>query len=88
MSKYLKRIACIVLAVLLVAGCLSGCGGKKNTLKVFLYMNDHEKEVYGAMIEKFKEAHKDEIDDIEFQITTQSEYNTTLTTWTTAMWPT
>ena len=47
-------------------------------------MNDHEKEVYTAMVEKFKEEHKDEVSDIEFQITTQSEYATTLTGMMTA----
>ena len=89
-TRFLKRFACLALAAILSVSCLSACGGGegggsgKTKLKVFLYMNDHEKEVYSAMVEKFKEAHADEISDIEFQITTQSEYATTLTGMMTA----
>ncbi len=85
-SRSLKRIVCLFLGAVLALGCLSACGsgGGSKTLKVFLYMNDHEQEVYTAMIDKFKEEHKDEIDDIDFQITTQDQYNTTLTGMMTA----
>ena len=79
-TRFLKRFACLALAAILSLTCLAACGGGeggggsgKTKLKVFLYMNDHEKEVYSAMVEKFKEAHADEVSDIEFQITTQSE---------------
>lgn len=88
-TRFLKRLASCILALVLALACLSGCGGSgdsggKAKLKVFLYMNDHEKEVYSAMVDKFKEEHADEISDIEFQITTQSEYATTLTGMMTA----
>ena len=87
-TRFLKRLGCLALAAVLSLACLSACGGEggggKTKLKVFLYMNDHEKEVYTAMVEKFKEEHKDEVSDIEFQITTQSEYATTLTGMMTA----
>lgn len=90
-TRFLKRFACLALAAILSLTCLAACGGGeggggsgKTKLKVFLYMNDHEKEVYSAMVEKFKEAHADEVSDIEFQITTQSEYATTLTGMMTA----
>ena len=90
-TRFLKRFACLALAAILSLTCLAACGGGeggggsgKTKLKVFLYMNDHEKEVYTGMVEKFKEAHKDEVSDIEFQITTQSEYATTLTGMMTA----
>ena len=88
-TRFLKRLASCTLALVLALACLSGCGGSgdsggKAKLKVFLYMNDHEKEVYSAMVDKFKEEHADEISDIEFQITTQSEYATTLTGMMTA----
>lgn len=87
-KRFLKRLACLALGAVLVLGCLTACGGGgdggKKTLKVFLYMNDHEQEVYTAMIEQFKKDHADEIDDIDFQITTQDQYNTTLTGMMTA----
>ncbi|MGM9536843.1 MAG: ABC transporter substrate-binding protein [Candidatus Onthomonas sp.] len=88
LSRTLKRCGVLLTAAALV-GSLAACGGGssgsgKKTLKVFLYMNDHEKEVYSAMVDKFKEAHSDELSDVELQITTQSEYATTLTGMMTA----
>lgn len=88
-AKFLRRLVCLALAAVMtmaLAACGGGGGssGGKVKLKVFLYMNDHEQEVYTAMVEQFKEEHKDEISDIDFQITTQSEYNTTLTGMMTA----
>lgn len=87
LSKILKRCGAIAMAAAMVGG-LAACGGdsstSKPTLEVFLYMNDHEKEVYSAMIEKFEEAHADELDHVELQVVTQSEYATTLTGMMTA----
>lgn len=61
-SRFLKKLGCLATASVLTIGCLAGCGdggsggggGGKAKLKVFLYMNDHEKEVYTEMVEKFK----------------------------------
>ena len=84
LSRILKRCGALVLAVAMIMA-LSACGGSgKPTLKVFLYMNDHEEEVYSAMIDKFAEAHAEELADVDLQITTQSEYATTLTGMMTA----
>ncbi len=89
-SRFLKRLGCLAMASILALSCLSGCGGGggssdgKAKLKVFFFANDHEKEIFQQIIDKFKAAHTDEISDIEFQITTQSEYATTLTGMMTA----
>ena len=53
-------------------------------MKVFLFLNDHESPIYKGMIEKFQEAHADTIGKIDVQITTQDEYDTTLTGMMTA----
>lgn len=84
----LKKVAALGTVVAVTATTmLSGCGnsnssktedGKAN-LTVFVYMQDHEKEVYTKMIDEFKEAHKDTVANIDFQVTTQDEYATTLT---------
>ncbi len=52
---------------------LSGEGSE--TIKVFLYMQEHEKEIYKGLVEKFAEEHKDEIKEVVFEVTTQDEYN-------------
>lgn len=91
-THFLKRLGCFTIAAILALSCLSACGGGgdggsgsgKTKLTVFLYMNDHEQQVYEGMIEKFKEAHADEISDIEVQISTQDNYATTLTGMMTA----
>ena len=84
----LKKVAALGTVVAVTATTmLSGCGnsnssktedGKAN-LTVFVYMQDHEKEVYTKMIDELKEAHKDTVANIDFQVTTQDEYATTLT---------
>ena len=52
---------------------LTGNGDK--TIKVFLYMQEHEKEIYKGLVEQFVADHKDEIKEVVFEITTQDEYN-------------
>ncbi|MCR5293844.1 MAG: sugar ABC transporter substrate-binding protein [Lachnospiraceae bacterium] len=51
-------------------------GNGDKTLNVFLYMQEHEKEIYKGLVEEFVEEHKDEIKEVVFEITTQDEYNT------------
>lgn len=79
----------VLLIVALLATLVAGCGGGeesdgKTKLKVFLYLNDHESDIYKGMIDKFQQAHADTISEIEVQITTQDEYGTTLTGMMTA----
>ena len=79
----------VLLIVALLATLVAGCGGGeesdgKTKLKVFLYLNDHESDIYKGMIDKFQQAHADTISEIEVQITTQDEYATTLTGMMTA----
>ena len=90
--KFKKMTSALLEAVLLGTTALTGCGsgndsvaedGRKN-LKVFLYLNDHESEIYKEMINKFQEEHSDTIANIDLQITTQDEYETTLTGMMTA----
>ena len=52
---------------------LTGNGDK--TIKVFLYMQEHEKEIYRGLVEQFVADHADEIKEVKFEITTQDEYN-------------
>ena len=85
----LRRTIVMLLVLALAAGMLAGCGsggssssgaksdGKQN-LKVFLFLNDHEAPIYKNMIAKFQEAHADTIGNIEVQVTTRDEYDTTL----------
>lgn len=56
------------------ADSMKGNGDK--TLNVFLYMQEHEKEIYKGLVEEFVEEHKDEIKEVVFEVTTQDEYNT------------
>ena len=56
------------------ADSMKGNGDK--TINVFLYMQEHEKEIYKGLVEEFVEEHKDEIKEVVFEITTQDEYNT------------
>ena len=55
------------------ADALTGNGDK--TIKVFLYMQEHEKEIYRGLVEQFVADHADEIKEVKFEITTQDEYN-------------
>ena len=83
----LKKVVALFLAVTMLGGVLlTGCGSKegqtadgKKSLDVFLYLNDHESEIYKNMIDKFQQEHADTIGEINLQITTQEEYLTTLT---------
>ena len=56
------------------ADSMKGNGDK--TINVFLYMQEHEKEIYKGLVEEFVEEHKDEIKEVVFEVTTQDEYNT------------
>ncbi len=49
------------------------------TINVFLYMQEHEKDIYSKLVQEFTEAHKDKIKNINFEITTQDEYETKMT---------
>ena len=88
----LKKVVALFLAVTMLGGVLlTGCGSKegqtadgKKSLDVFLYLNDHESEIYKNMIDKFQQEHADTIGEINLQITTQEEYLTTLTGMMTA----
>ncbi len=51
-------------------------GNGEATLNVFLYMQEHEKEIYKGLVEEFVAEHKDEIKEVVFEVTTQDEYNT------------
>ncbi|SHK27066.1 multiple sugar transport system substrate-binding protein [Anaerocolumna jejuensis DSM 15929] len=83
----LKKVIAMGLAIIMTASiAMTGCSsngdksaGGKAKLTVFVYMQDHEKAVYKKMIDEFKEANKDTVKDVDFQVTTQDEYATTLT---------
>ena len=71
----LSLIACLALSMVFMAtGCSSKSSAKK--IKVLLYMQEHEKKIYEKIVADFAEEHKDEIAGIDFEITTQEEYNT------------
>ena len=50
-------------------------GEGDETLHVFLYMQEHEKEIYQKLIDEFVEEHKDKVKEVVFEVTTQDEYN-------------
>lgn len=87
-----KRAIALLLAASMVATMLTACGGSdsgkdkdgKANLKVFVYANDQESEIYKDMIDKYKEENSDTVGDIDLQITTQEDYATTLTGMMTA----
>ena len=90
--KFKKMTSALLAAVLLGTTALTGCGsgddsvaedGRKN-LKVFFFLNEQESEIYKDIIENFKNEHSDTIANIELQVTTQDEYETTLTGMMTA----
>lgn len=61
---------------------MKGDGDK--TINILIYAQDHEKKVYQKLIDEFTEAHKDEIKQVNFEVTTQDEYNTKMTAAMTA----
>lgn len=86
--KKVTRVTSLLLSAALVAGSMAGCGssssgaktadGKAN-LNILVYMQDHEKKVYTKLINEFKKTHASEVGNINFQVTTQDEYNTKMT---------
>ena len=50
-------------------------GEGDETIHVFLYMQEHEKEIYQKLIDEFVESHKDKVKEVVFEVTTQDEYN-------------
>ena len=80
LRKILAVILVAVISATVLVGCL-GVGGDsgKTVLKVFVYLNDHESEIYKNMIDRFVEENPDLVDDVDLQITTLDEYNITLT---------
>ena len=90
--KAKKFLAAGMAAATMATTILAGCGtsgssesanGKKD-LSVFIFANDHESKIYKDMAKKFQEAHKDTINKVDVQITTQDEYSKTLTGMMTA----
>jgi multiple sugar transport system substrate-binding protein len=76
----------MAMALSLVAcGSSSGSGDSSEgkTLKVFIYANEQESDIYKNMIQEYQDSH-DDIAKIDVQITTQDEYGTTLTGMMTA----
>lgn len=61
---------------------MEGEGDKE--INVLLYMQEHEKAVYEKVVQEFTEEHKDEIKNVNFEITTQDEYGTKMTAAMTA----
>lgn len=88
--KFRKSIS-IELALLmtaLIAGCSSNSsstssnntgGGAKSDLSVLIYAQEHEKKVYQDLVSKFKEEHSDDIRNVNFEVTTQDQYQTKMT---------
>jgi multiple sugar transport system substrate-binding protein len=54
-------------------------GDGDKTINILLYMQEHEKKIYSGLIEDFVEEHKDEIKEVNFEVTTQDEYGTKMT---------
>ncbi|MCR5735050.1 MAG: sugar ABC transporter substrate-binding protein [Lachnospiraceae bacterium] len=50
-------------------------GEGDQTIRVFLYMQEHEKEIYQQLIDDFVKEHSDEVKEVVFEVTTQDEYN-------------
>lgn len=61
---------------------MTGNGDK--SIDILIYAQDHEKAVYKDLISQFVEKHKDEIKQVNFEVTTQDEYNTKMTAAMTA----
>lgn len=69
----------------MAASLLTACGNDKKAkrtadgkanLTVMVYAQEHEQAVYQEMIDAFKEANKDTVNDVDFQVTTADEYGT------------
>lgn len=54
-------------------------GDGDKTINILLYMQEHEKKIYSGLIKDFVEEHKDEIKEVNFEVTTQDEYGTKMT---------
>ncbi len=54
-------------------------GTGEETLHVFLYMQEHEKDIYQKLIDEFVQEHSDQIKEVVFEVTTQDEYNQKMT---------
>ncbi|MCR4762676.1 MAG: sugar ABC transporter substrate-binding protein [Lachnospiraceae bacterium] len=54
-------------------------GTGEETLHVFLYMQEHEKDIYQKLIDEFVQEHNDQIKEVVFEVTTQDEYNQKMT---------
>lgn len=85
--RNLRKVLALILAMAMMLS-LAACGGSSaksdgTNLKVFIFANDHESEIYKKMIQDYQDSH-DNVDNIDVQITTQDEYNTTLTGMMTA----
>ena len=50
-------------------------GEGDQTIRVFLYMQEHEKEIYQKLVDDFVKDHSDQIKEVVFEVTTQEEYN-------------
>lgn len=50
-------------------------GEGDQTIRVFLYMQEHEKEIYQKLVDDFVKDHSDQIKEVVFEVTTQDEYN-------------
>ena len=55
------------------AATLTGEG--QESIRVFLYMQEHEKVIYQKLIDEFVNEHKDQVKEVVFEVTTQDEYN-------------
>ena len=94
LRKVLAAGLCAAMTVTSMAGCsvakneasssdaststnLKGEG--KDELHILIYAQEHEKAAYEEQIKKFTEAHKDQIKNVNFEVTTQDEYNTKMT---------
>lgn len=53
-------------------------------IDILIYAQEHEKAVYQDLIDQFTQAHKDEISKVNFEVTTQDEYQTKMTAAMTA----
>lgn len=91
--KMKKAVAMMAITALASTMVLGGCGGSgkgsrtkdgKANLSVFIYANDHESEVYKDMAKRFQKKNADKVADVDLQISTKDDYDTTLTGMMTA----
>lgn len=57
----------------------SKTSGEKAKLTVLVYAQEHEKKAYQKLIDKFKAANKDKVESVDFQVTTQDQYQQKMT---------